>query len=181
MTPKRLLFLLTIFGVAASLAACDAGGLRAQAKAAGEPFITPANALERAVVAFADHPTPEGEAEIGRQLLQSTVYLSVDARTAASWAEGRRDMPLNLWNVTLPDGRGALAIYTGRDRLAKAFRETDRHDYIAIDGLSALRLAGDGKPVAINWGVSPHIYWGPEQTIRLLRSKAPVPTSIHRT
>ncbi len=180
MTRVRPSLFLAIACAAAVLGACHQGGLRNEAEAIGEPFITPANALERAVVAFADRPTPESEAEVGRQLLQSTVYLSVDAETASEWVKGRRDMPLNLWNVTLPDGRNALAIYTGRDRLVKAFKETDRHDYIAIDGLSALRLAGNDKPIAINWGISPHIYWGPEQTTKLLQAHKAPPRASNR-
>lgn len=101
-------------------------------------------------------------------MLPSTVYIRVEDATVMQSADQASTRRINAWSVTLPDGRGALAIYTSKSRFAAAFAEEERANYIGLSGRSALELAAGNQPVAINWGVDPHVYWNAELTERFL-------------
>lgn len=158
--------------VAAIAPACKPS-LRQEAKASGQPFITPENDLERALVTFADHPTPETEAAVGEALLRSRVYVRIDEETATRFPD-LKDGQVNVWSVKLADGRNALAIYTSKARFETAVADEAPTPLMSLDGRRALRLAGPDQPVALNWGVNLHAQWDPVLTRKFLDS-APKP------
>jgi hypothetical protein len=164
--------ILAISAMVAPLASACRPRLRREAEAMGQPFITPENDIERAVVAFADHPTPENEAAVGAALLQSRVYVRIDDGTARRFP-ALKDGQVNVWTVKLPDGRRALAIYTSKARFQTAFAEEGSIPTMSLNGRRALLLAGPDQPIALNWGVSPHVQWDPVFTRRLLDSPPP--------
>ncbi|WP_396593203.1 SseB family protein [Brevundimonas sp. R86498] len=125
----------------------------------GRPTLAAENGLESAVVAFAHSPTPATEASLGRSLLGSTVYVRVDDASVDDRTESASSRTIQVWSVTLPDGRAALAVYTSKTAFASAFRDEPRSNYIGLSGRAALELASIDQPVAINWGVDPHVYW----------------------
>ena len=122
------------------------------------PSLVPENDLERAVLSFAASPTPENEIDLGRSLLTSTVYVRVESALTVQ-PPGSASTQINVWSVTLPDGRAAIAIYTSKSAFASAFREEPRANYIGLSGSAALELAATDQPIAINWGVDPHVVW----------------------
>lgn len=138
----------------------------------GQPFITPENDLERALVAFADHPSPETETAVGEALLRSRVYVRIDDETARRFP-ALKDGQVNVWTVKLPDGRRALAIYTSMARFQTALAEEGSIPTMSLDGRRALLLARPDQPVALNWGLSPHVHWDPALTRRLLDNPPP--------
>jgi hypothetical protein len=169
---KRAAVLAISVLVAAIAPACKPS-LRQEAKASGQPFITPENDLERALVAFADHPTPEAETAVGVALVRSRVYVRIDEETATRFPV-LKDGAVNVGTVKLPDGRPALSIYTSMARFQTAFAEEGPTPAMSLDGRRALRLAGPDQPVTLNWGVSPHVQWDPVLTRKFLAG-APKP------
>jgi hypothetical protein len=145
--------------------------LRTEAEALGQPFITPENDLERAMVAFADRPTPEAQAAVGEALVRSRVYVRIDDETAARFP-ALEDGQVNVLAVKLPDGRNALAIYTSMTRFRAAFAEDGPAAAMSLSGRRALLLARPDQPVALNWGLSPHIQWDPALTRKILGDAA---------
>ena len=134
------------------------------------PFITAQNPLEEALLVFVREPTPETEAAMGNALLTTTVFLKVDAEAAVALQNDSDARParVNIWMVTLPDGRNALALYTSLERLKSAFADQPEIPWVSMTGAAALALARPDQPVALNWGVDPHVYWGPDLTAQLL-------------
>ena len=155
---------------AMAVSACEPR-LRKEAKALGQPFITPENDLERAMVAFADRPTPEAQAAVGEALVRSRVYVRIDDETAARFP-ALKEGNVNVLAVKLPDGRNALAIYSSMARFQAAFAEDGPAAAMSLSGRRALLLARPEQPVALNWGLSPHIQWDPPLTRKILDSAA---------
>jgi len=123
------------------------------------PSLVAENDLERAVFSFAARPTPDAESGIGRSLLRSTVYVRLEHALIEQRPADLSSRQINVWSVTLPDGRKALAIYTSKAAFASAFRDEGHANYIGLSGRAALELAATDQPIAINWGVDPHIVW----------------------
>ncbi len=146
---------------------CADAGTALQSNEADTSVADIENELDQAVLAFAENPTPETEANMGRVLLTSTVYLKVADSYQAEASEATARRPISVWSVALPDGRNAMAMYTSKARFAAAFAEAPATNYIGVTGRSALVMAAN-SPVAINWGVDPHVYWNAELTADFL-------------
>lgn len=171
-TGTMRLHLIAVFSAVVLALAPQAGCARSDSQQlsleAQHPFIVAENELENALLAFARSPTRATEASLGRALLQSTVYIRVESPHVMQGADQASTQRINVGSVTLPDGRGALAIYTSKSRFAAAFAEEERANYVGLSGRSALELAAGNQPVAINWGVDPHVHWNAELTERFL-------------
>ena len=172
---NRRAAVLAISAMAATVASACKPSLRRESEALGQPFITPENDLERAMVAFADHPTPEAQAVVGEALVRSRVYVRIDDETATRFP-ALKDGQVNVWSIKLPDGRRALAIYTSMARFQTAFAEDGPAAAMSLNGRRALLLARPDQPIALNWGLSPHVQWDPALTRKILDG-APKPAS----
>ncbi|MDQ0465508.1 hypothetical protein QO010_003297 [Caulobacter ginsengisoli] len=144
---------------------------RMVAKLDDRTFIKPANPLEQALVDAARRP---GSLEAGQRLetalLTTKVYIPTTMGSALEGVikPGPRDV--QAWHVFLPDGRRALALYSSLDRLPVL--KGVAQGYIALSGRDALKMAAD-SPVALNWGVDPHVYWSPQQVVGILAGVPP--------
>ena len=165
MKPLPLIFAIILFGIAD---AAHAQSLRQQSAAEGRAFIVPANDLERALVTFADNPTPGTQTAVASALVTSVVYVKVEKSDLPGLA-ARTNEGMSVWSVQLADGGQAVALFTSKERLAQAFAHEPEIAYAGMEGVAALEMARDSQ-VALNWGVDPHMLWGPDFTARVLNN-----------
>lgn len=163
MKPLPLIFAIILFGFAG---VAHGQSLRQQSAAEGRAFIVPANDLERALVAFADNPTAGTQTAVASVLVTSIVYVKVEKSDLPGLA-ARTNEGMSVWSVQLADGGQAIALFTSKERLAQAFAHEPEIAYAGMDGVAALEMAKDSK-VALNWGLDPHMLWGPDFTVQIL-------------
>jgi hypothetical protein len=148
----------------------DAGEAAGLEPLPGRPFIVPENALEERLVQFAREPNSANEATLFEELKTATVYVKVGDEVIGPDGKPVPGKKVRIWTVTVPDGTRAVALYTSKKRMGAAFSPETKIAYIGYSGGDALRFAID-QPVALNWGVDPHVLI-PTATVKRLQSES---------
>lgn len=139
------------------------------------PFIVAENVLEERLLAFVHRPDPATEKALLEALLNSVVYVKVGEEAIDSDGKVKSAPSIRVWTVTTADGSNAVALYTSKKRLREAFPKDQRLSYVGYSGLEALRIAVN-QPVALNWGVDPHVLI-PTETVKRLQASSD--TALH--
>jgi len=137
-----------------------------------QPFLAPANDLEKAMVALARTPSKESERAFETVLLTSKVYLPT---TREGVAKTKAD-PTQVTFLRLPIETGrphAMVVFTSPARLRQSLHNETEWPWIALSGRQAL-ATGAGYPIVVNYGLRPPVYIEPEQISRLL-AQSPAP------
>lgn len=135
----------------------------------GRPLIVPENALEERLVQFAREPNSANEASLFEALKTATVYVKVGDEVIGPDGKPLPGRKVRIWTVTVPDGTQAVALYSSKKRMGAAFSPETKISYLGYSGSDALRFAID-QPVALNWGVDPHVLI-PTETVKRLQSE----------
>lgn len=135
----------------------------------GRPFIAPENALEERLIQFAREPNSANEAALFEALKTAIVYIKVGDEAIGPDGKPLPGKKLRIWTVTVPDGTQAVALHTSKKHLGAAFQPGTKIAYVGFSGNDALRFAID-QPVALNWGVDPHVLI-PTATVKRLQSE----------
>ena len=140
---------------------------------AEQPFITPTNPLEDAMVALARKPSKENERAFEAALLTSEVYVLTSKEGLAAFEVD----PSKITFTRLPTDPGrpyAMALYTSRARLHQGMHNETKWYWLSMPGRAAL-ATGQKYPVALNYGLRPPVYIEPEQVTRMLAQNPPAP------
>ncbi|SFI67348.1 SseB protein N-terminal domain-containing protein [Caulobacter sp. UNC279MFTsu5.1] len=138
-----------------------------------QPFITPTNPLEEAMVAMAKDPSREHTQAFETVLLRSKVYVLTNKEGLAAFKAD----PTKITFSTLPVDPGqpyAMVLYTSRARLHQAMHNDTRWYWLSMPGRTAL-ATGRNHQVALNYGLRPPVYIEAKQVTSMLARTPPVP------
>lgn len=118
---------------------------------------------------FAREPNRVNEAALFGALKTATVYVKVGDEAIGPDGKALPGGKVRIWTVTVPDGTQAVALYTSKTRIGAAFPPGTKIAYLGYSGSDALMIAID-QPVALNWGVDPHVLI-PTATVKRLQGE----------
>lgn len=132
-----------------------------------QPFIMPANRLEKRIVAMARDHSAANTTAFSEALLAEKVYLPSTEEGAAL----AKAQPSAVTFLRMPTGedRHAMVVFTSVARLRQAFHNDTEWYVVGVTGRQALELSG-GSQVVVNYGLQPPVYIEPEQVKELLAS-----------
>ncbi len=116
---------------------------------------------------FAHVPNSANEAALFEALKTATVYVKVGDEAIGPDGKVLPGIKVRIWTVTVRDGTQAVALYTSKKRMGAAFPPGTKTAYLGYSGSDALKFAVD-QPVALNWGVDPHVLM-PTATVKRLQ------------
>ena len=140
---------------------------------AEQPFITPTNPLEEAMVALARNPSQENERAFEAALLASQVYVLTSKEGLAAFKAD----PTKITFTRLPTDPGrpyAMVLYTSRARLHQGMHNETKWYWLSMPGRAAL-ATGQKYPIALNYGLRPPIYIEQVQVAQMLARNPPSP------